>query len=63
MDQCPICEESLHDALVICGYCGEELPLRVVVVSEGSRGNGGFALVTWEQGSNSSDEQEVLTND
>ncbi len=44
MDECPICKGALRDALVICGHCGEVLPLRVVVVSEGSRG-GGFALV------------------
>jgi hypothetical protein len=50
MDQCPICEKSLRDALVICGYCGEELPLRVVVVSEGSRGDGGFAVVEEQEG-------------
>ena len=44
MDQCPICGGSLEDALVVCGQCGEILPLRVVVVSEGSHG-GGFAVV------------------
>ena len=44
MDRCPECGETLQDALVVCGHCGEVLPLRVVVVSEGSHG-GGFALV------------------
>jgi len=44
MGRCPICKESLQDALVVCAHCGELLPLRVVVVSEGSHG-GGFALV------------------
>ena len=43
MERCPICDESLWEALVVCRYCGEVLPLRVVVVSEGSRG-GGFAV-------------------
>ncbi len=44
MDRCPECGKTLQDALVVCGHCGEVLPLRVVVVSEGSHG-GGFALV------------------
>ena len=44
MEHCPICGESLQDALVVCGHCGEVLPLRVLMVSEGSHG-GGFALV------------------
>ena len=44
MDSCPVCGAELGDALVICGRCGEVLPLRVIVVSEGSHG-GGFALV------------------
>jgi hypothetical protein len=35
----------LREALVVCRYCGEVLPLRVVVVSEGSHGDGGFAVV------------------
>lgn len=47
MDQCPICEGALRDALIVCRYCGEELPLRVIVVSEGSRGQG-FAVTTIE---------------
>jgi len=41
MGRCPICKESLQDALVVCAHCGELLPLRVVVVSEGSHGGGG----------------------
>ncbi len=49
MDQCPICGGSLEHVLVVCGQCGEMLPLRVVVVSEGSHG-GGFAVVAEEQG-------------
>ena len=44
MDHCPECGETLQDALVVCAHCGDLLPLRVVVVSEGSHG-GGFALV------------------
>ncbi|MFQ6102112.1 MAG: hypothetical protein ACE5OS_12885 [Anaerolineae bacterium] len=48
MDHCPVCTGTLRDAVVVCFYCGEELPLRVVVVSEGSHG-GGFAIVTEEQ--------------
>ena len=40
MDRCPICHDPLRDAIVVCGVCGEELPLRVVVISEGSRGGG-----------------------
>ena len=44
MCECANCKETLRDALVVCGHCGEVLPLRVIVVSEGSRG-GGFALV------------------
>ena len=44
MGRCPICKQKLRDALIVCRYCGEELPFRVVVVSEGSRG-GGYALV------------------
>mgnify|MGYP006296025117 CR=1 FL=1 len=42
--RCPVCDDSLHDARVVCAGCGEELPLRVVLISEGSQG-GGFALV------------------
>ncbi len=44
MDRCPICGETLRSALVVCGRCGELLPLRVVVVSEGSHGDR-FAVV------------------
>lgn len=44
MDRCADCGALLRDAVVLCRGCGRELPLRVVVVSEGSRG-GGFALV------------------
>ena len=43
MDKCPTCDETLHDAIVVCAHCGQTLPLQVVVVSEGSHG-GGFAL-------------------
>lgn len=38
MDRCPICNTKLQDAIVICRACGEQLPLKVVLVSEGSRG-------------------------
>ena len=48
MDRCPECGNTLQDALVVCGHCGEILPLRVIVVSEGSQGEG-FALVTEKQ--------------
>lgn len=44
MENCPICGASLRQAVVVCGGCGEDLPLQVVVVSEGSRG-GGVVLV------------------
>ncbi|HEY73857.1 MAG: hypothetical protein DRJ03_12705 [Chloroflexi bacterium] len=44
MEKCPICQETLRDALVVCAHCGEVLPLHVVVMSAGSHG-GGFALV------------------
>jgi hypothetical protein len=43
MQQCPICTTPLDDARVVCAACGEDLPLRVIVISEGSQG-GGFAL-------------------
>ena len=48
MQQCPGCGEGLHKALVICGACGGLLPLRVVVVSEGSRG-GGYAVAVYDR--------------
>jgi len=48
MNRCPICNSPLQDMVVICRACGEELPLRVVVVSEGSR-DGGFAVVEEER--------------
>ena len=48
MQHCPGCGDGLHRALVICDECGEVLPLRVVIVSEGSRG-GGYAVVVDEQ--------------
>jgi hypothetical protein len=44
MDRCPICSTEIQHAVVICRACGEELPLEVVVVSEGSHG-GHFAVV------------------
>ncbi len=43
MNHCPTCTESIHTARIVCAGCGEALPLRLVVVSEGSQG-GGFAL-------------------
>ncbi len=43
MDHCPECGETLDNVVILCGQCGQELPLRVVVISEGSRG-GGFVL-------------------
>ncbi len=43
MGRCPICGEMLQDAIVVCRNCGEELPLHIIVVSEGSWG-GGFAI-------------------
>jgi hypothetical protein len=44
VENCPFCGGSLREATVICHGCRQELPLRVVVVSEGSHG-GGFAVV------------------
>lgn len=51
---CPTCTENLDTARVVCRGCGEPLPLRIVLISEGSRG-GGFALV--EEVSTTGDEQ------
>jgi hypothetical protein len=48
MEECPVCDAPLAEALVVCGHCGERLPLRVVLVSEGSRGQG-FALTAAEK--------------
>ena len=45
VDQCPICELPIERAIVLCSQCGEELPMRVVVVSEGSQGESYFAVV------------------
>jgi hypothetical protein len=45
VEHCPECGQPAVEALVVCAHCGEVLPLRVVLVSEGSHG-GGFALVT-----------------
>jgi uncharacterized Zn finger protein (UPF0148 family) len=45
---CPACGSPLGQARIVCAGCGEDLPLRVIVVSEGSRG-GGFALVVQEE--------------
>jgi hypothetical protein len=55
MERCPICDEALREALVVCRYCGEVLPLRVVVVSEGSRGDGGFTLAVEAQTNDTSE--------
>jgi hypothetical protein len=44
--------------VVICRACGEELPLRVVVVSEGSR-DGGFAVVEEERAAAGRKQEEV----
>ncbi|GEM_PF-4922559 len=44
MNECPTCGGDVREAVVVCGVCGEVLPLRVVAVSEGSHG-GGFAVV------------------
>jgi len=43
MNHCPTCTECIYTARIVCAGCGEALPLRLVVVSEGSQG-GGFAL-------------------
>ncbi len=56
MDRCPACSESLRNALVVCGQCGERLPVRVVVVSEGSHG-GGFAVVVAERAGREAQEE------
>ncbi len=45
MDRCPICGLPIDGAVVLCGQCGEELPLYVVVVSEGSDDESLFAVV------------------
>ncbi len=58
MDRCPECGETMQDALVICGHCGQILPLRVVVVSEGSHG-GGFALVEEEEQEQQEQEERI----
>ena len=42
---CPVCADPASQARILCAGCGAELPLRVIVVSEGSHG-GGFVLVT-----------------
>ena len=43
--RCAICGTEWREALLVCPFCGEEHPVRIVVVSEGSRG-GWFAVVT-----------------
>jgi CRISPR-associated protein Csm1 len=48
MGRCPICGGNLRGAVIVCGRCRTELPLRVIVVSEGSHG-GGFAIVKGKQ--------------
>jgi len=48
MEQCPFCQQTVRDALVVCCRCGATLSLRVIVVSEGSHGPG-FALVVERQ--------------
>jgi hypothetical protein len=45
VDRCPICQLPIEQAIVLCSQCGEELPLRVVVISEGSDGASLFAVV------------------
>lgn len=62
MEHCPICRQELRDAIVVCRYCGEELPLQVLVVSEGSRG-GGFAIVTGKDGLENTGKQEDVPNE
>ena len=44
MDRCSNCDADLREALLVCGRCGGHLPIRVLIVSQGSRG-GNFALV------------------
>jgi hypothetical protein len=44
---CPACGDPASEARILCTGCGAELPLRVIVVSEGSWG-GGFALAEEE---------------
>jgi hypothetical protein len=44
MEQCPVCGESIARARVVCGGCGQELPVRVVVIGECSWGPG-FAVI------------------
>ena len=56
MVTCPICGEPLEGAVVVCGGCGEDLPLRVVMVSQGSHG-GGFLLVAEEPKEKTTEEE------
>ncbi|HIP87427.1 MAG TPA: hypothetical protein EYH27_03195 [Anaerolineales bacterium] len=44
MTRCAVCGEPLQKVVLVCYYCGEELPVRIVVMSEGSRG-GWFAVL------------------
>ena len=57
MNKCPICAQPLRDAHVVCAGCGEVLPLRVIIVSEASHGDG-FALVEVEPNDSASDSSE-----
>ncbi|MBN1933085.1 MAG: hypothetical protein JW934_00395 [Anaerolineae bacterium] len=44
MELCPACGEKTECARVVCGGCGQELPLRVVVISQASWGSD-FAVI------------------
>jgi len=46
----------LQKAVLVCHYCGEELPVRIVVMSEGSRG-GWFAVVEGDPGQQEQSEE------
>ena len=57
MSRCVVCGEPLQKAVLVCHYCGEELPVRIVVMSEGSRG-GWFAVVEGDPGQQEQSEED-----
>jgi hypothetical protein len=59
MYRCPICHDPLRNAIVVCGVCGEELPLRVVVISEGSHGGGIAVALPLQRDDRNQPQEEV----
>jgi hypothetical protein len=57
MEQCPVCGERTENARVVCGGCGQELPLRVVVIGECSWGPG-FAVIAGQTNATERKEQD-----